>query len=104
MRLVHPQPARRDVTSNGGAVDSIGDTLHGEAGDDRFHTRDGEVDTIDCGAGQDVALLDGVDVIADATAENPNGSCEKVVRRAPRAGEDAPENATQSPAEDNAHA
>lgn len=57
------------------------DTLHGEQGDDVFRTRDGEPDVIDCGAGGDRALLDHVDVIADATAANPNGSCEVVKRR-----------------------
>ena len=28
-----------------------------------------------------MALLDNVDVITDATAANPNGSCEKVIRK-----------------------
>ncbi len=79
--------ARADVTPGpGGEVDQVGDTLHGGAGDDTFHTRDGEVDKIDCGDGNDVALLDTVDVIIDATAANPNGSCEKVVRKAHRVG------------------
>jgi hypothetical protein len=41
------------------------------------------VDRITCGDGYDVAQLDTVDVITDATAQNPNGSCEKVVRKAP---------------------
>jgi Ca2+-binding RTX toxin-like protein len=57
------------------------DTLHGEEGDDVFRTRDGEPDVIDCGAGSDRALLDRVDVIADATTASPNGSCEIVKRR-----------------------
>jgi Ca2+-binding RTX toxin-like protein len=72
---VHPGP--------NGELDTTGDTLDGGLGNDRFHTRDGEVDHITCGDGYDVAQLDTVDVITDATAENPNGSCEKVVRRAP---------------------
>jgi Ca2+-binding RTX toxin-like protein len=57
------------------------DTLHGEQGDDVFRTRDGEPDVIDCGPGRDRALLDRVDVIADATAANANGSCEVVNRK-----------------------
>src|SRR5437764_307084 len=73
---VHPGP--------NGEVDTAGDSLDGGPGNDRFHTRDGEVDRITCGDGNDVALLDTVDVITDATADNPNGSCEKVVRKAPR--------------------
>ena len=78
--------ARTDVTPGpAGEVDQVGDTLHGGAGNDRFHTRDGEVDRIDCGEGNDTALLDAVDVITDATDANPNGSCEKVVRKAPAA-------------------
>ena len=78
--------ARGDVQPGpDGAVDQNGDTLDGGPGNDRFHTRDGEVDRITCGDGYDVALLDTVDVITDATAADLNGSCEKVVRRAPRA-------------------
>ena len=53
--------------------------------------RDGEADVIDCGPGADTALLDFKDVIADATAQNPNGSCEVVNRRAPRPHEDRTE-------------
>jgi hypothetical protein len=64
------------------------DTLHGENGNDRFRTRDGEPDVIDCGAGHDVARLDAVDVIFDATAANPNGSCEVVKRAAPKPKDD----------------
>jgi Ca2+-binding RTX toxin-like protein len=76
---------RADVTPGpNGEVDQSGDALDGGPGNDRFHTRDGEVDHIACGDGFDVALLDTVDVIDDATAANPNGSCEKVVRSAPR--------------------
>ena len=37
--------------------------------------------------GVDRALLDGVDVITDATADNPKGSCETVVRKAPKRSE-----------------
>ena len=51
-------------------------------GNDTFKTRDGEADVIDCGPGVDTALLDFKDVIADATAQNPNGSCEVVNRAA----------------------
>ena len=76
--------ARADVTPGpGGATDTAGDTLDGGNGDDVFRTRDGEADRITCGAGTDRALLDTVDVIADATAADPNGSCEQVRRRAP---------------------
>ena len=74
--------ARGDVPGPG--VDQVGDTLDGGNGNDRFHTRDGEVDHMTCGDGNDTALLDNVDVITDATAENPKGSCETVVRHAPR--------------------
>ena len=77
------------------------DTLRGESGSDTFRTRDGEPDVIDCGAGKsDKALIDFVDVIVDATAANPKGSCETVTRAAPKAKEDAPENARESPADD----
>ena len=76
------------------------DTLHGEDGNDTFHTRDGEPDRIDCGNGKDSALLDFVDVIVDATPANPKGSCETVKRAAPKANEDAPENKRESPEDD----
>ncbi len=76
--------ARGDVSGPG---DTAADSLDGGAGNDRFHTRDGEADRITCGEGTDRAILDTVDVITDATAENPNGSCETVIRREPRSGD-----------------
>src|SRR5207244_7257425 len=82
--------ARGDVTPGpNGEVDTTGDTLDGGAGDDVIHTRDGEVDTVTCGPGDDRAILDDVDVIADATAANPDGSCEVVKRAAPTAADAA---------------
>jgi hypothetical protein len=63
--------------------DGAGDVVHGEAGNDVLHLRDGAPDRVDCGDGDDLALLDPADVIADATPENANGSCERVERREP---------------------
>ena len=91
--------ARNDVAPGPG-VDQVGDTLDGGNGNDRFRTRDGEVDRITCGDGNDRAFLDHVDVITDATAENPNGSCERVERRAPRPSGSAEEDANEAPAEE----
>jgi Ca2+-binding RTX toxin-like protein len=80
--------ARADVRPGpGGATDTTADTLDGGNGNDRFRVRDGEADRITCGEGRDRAVLDNVDVITDATAGNPNGSCERVDRRDPRPGE-----------------
>ena len=46
---------------------------------------------IDCGPDVDTAYLDFKDVIVDATAQNPNGSCEVVNReRRGKKGDDAP--------------
>ncbi len=59
------------------------DTVDGGPGNDVIHTRDGEADNVTCGDGRDRAKLDNVDVITDATPENPNGSCEKVERADP---------------------
>jgi hypothetical protein len=70
--------ARGDVRPGN---DQVGDTLDGGNGNDRFRTRDGEVDRITCGPGFDRAFLDGRDVISDSSATSPNGSCERVVRR-----------------------
>jgi hypothetical protein len=56
------------------------DSINGTDGDDKIDARDGAVDTGTCGAGDDVAKLDEDDVIADATEENPNRSCEHVFR------------------------
>jgi hypothetical protein len=64
-----------------------------------FRTRDGEVDRVTCGAGRDTAVLDGFDVIMDATAENPDGSCERVARKAPNPRDSASEDAEEAPAE-----
>ena len=86
---VHPGP--------NGEVDQSGDVLDGGPGDDTFRTRDGEVDKITCGDGNDTALLDTVDVITDATPANPNGSCERVVRQAPKPKDSKTEDAQQSP-------
>src|SRR5919199_531976 len=77
------------------------DRIFGGAGNDTFHTRDGEVDRIVCGPGDDTALLDQVDVILDASAANPNGSCERVVRKAPRPRDSRSEDAQQSPRDEH---
>jgi hypothetical protein len=82
-----------------GEVDGAGDALDGGPGNDTFRTRDGEVDKITCGEGNDLALLDTVDAITDATAANPNGSCEKVVRKAPKPKESRSEDAQEAPAD-----
>jgi Ca2+-binding RTX toxin-like protein len=68
--------AGADVITGGAGSDVI----TGGTGDDVIDARDGAVDTVTCGDGNDVAKLDVDDVIADATAENPNGSCETVLR------------------------
>src|SRR5207245_8027496 len=71
---VHPGP--------NGEVDQNGDSLDGGPGDDVIHTRDGEVDGVLCGPGNDTAILDKVDVIVEATPAYPNVSCEKLCRTA----------------------
>ena len=63
--------------------------------DQQTDTRDGEADTIDCGPGTDVALLDFKDVMTDAAA------CETVKRAAPRPVETKSEDNTQSEPEDS---
>jgi Ca2+-binding RTX toxin-like protein len=91
--------ARGDVAPGPG-VDQVGDTLDGGNGDDVFRTRDGEVDRITCGPGNDRALLDNVDVITDATAAAPNGSCETVERKKPKQGKSSKsEDVQESPKE-----
>jgi hypothetical protein len=42
-----------------------------------------------------------VDVITDATPDNLNGSCERVIRRAPKQKDSATEDATQAPKDAN---
>jgi hypothetical protein len=84
-----------------GPGDTAGDTLHGGNGNDRFHTRDGEQDNIDCGDGHDRVLADLQDVIVDATPTNLNGSCEVVIRAEPNSTDQNEENKFQSPREDN---
>ena len=64
------------------------DRVDGGNGDDTIHVRDGEADEVTCGEGVDTAKLDELDVITDATEENPNGSCETVVRAAPAPDDD----------------
>jgi Ca2+-binding RTX toxin-like protein len=65
--------AIRDVD---GPNDELGDIVRGGAGDDRIAVRDGERDVVNCGDGNDLALLDFKDVIED-------GSCEQIRRRPP---------------------
>jgi hypothetical protein len=76
----------------------VADTLDGGEGDDVLRARDGEADKITCGPGVDRALLDGVDVITDATDTNPKGSCEIVVRKAPKTNESRSEDREETPA------
>jgi hypothetical protein len=91
---------RADVTPGpNGEVDPNGDTLDGGFGNDVFHTRDGEIDHITCGDGFDRAQLDTVDVIDDATAAHPDGSCEKVRRAEPRGKEGVEEEGAREPKE-----
>ena len=52
------------------------DYIVGRAGNDVFHVRDGEADTVDCGDGNDVVLADFKDKVA--------ANCEVVKRRVPR--------------------
>ena len=60
--------ARRDVHGRG---DLSGDTIRGDAGDDRIRVRDGEQDIVNCGEGNDSAFLDLKDKIEDATHAQP---------------------------------
>jgi len=89
--------ARKDVTPGPGAgVDTVADRLHGGPGDDRFRTRDGEADRVDCGDGDNVAVLDPADVIVDASATDANGTCEIVHSAAPAQRGGADEDAQES--------
>ena len=56
-------------------------------------------DVITCGDGYDVVQADELDVISDKTDTNANGSCEKVVRRAPRPNEGVEPNGQREPKE-----
>lgn len=47
------------------------DVLLGGPGNDLFRARDGSVDTVDCGAGRDIAIVDRVDITR---------RCERVIR------------------------
>jgi Ca2+-binding RTX toxin-like protein len=91
--------ARADVAPGPG-VDQVGDSLDGGNGNDVLRTRDGEVDRITCGPGDDVALLDNVDVITDATAASPSGSCEVVKRKGARAAGSHGEDVQEAPKHD----
>ncbi len=54
------------------------DSVNAGGGDDVVQAQDGTKDVVRCGAGDDTAKLDAGDVIADATADDPDGSCEDV--------------------------
>ena len=74
-----------------GPGDIAGDTVSGDEGNDVIRVRDGELDVVSCGTGFDKAILDDADVIAGATAAQPDGDCERVKRAEPRPGEDLEE-------------
>jgi hypothetical protein len=76
------------------------DEVSGDDGNDTLKLADKFADTATCGAGNDTAVLDMVDVITDATAASPNGSCEQVIRKAPKASDSKTEDAQQAPAEE----
>jgi hypothetical protein len=63
-----------DLTGLGGQ-----DLFLGGGGDDTIHARDGEVDTIACGAGNDVVFADTGDIVFEDGADN---HCETVNRPA----------------------
>jgi Ca2+-binding RTX toxin-like protein len=56
------------------------DKVNAGGGDDTVQARDGSKDAVVCGAGDDTVKLDAGDVIADATEDDSNGSCEDVQR------------------------
>jgi Ca2+-binding RTX toxin-like protein len=51
---------------------TAGDVFEGGSGNDDIFSRDGKRDRVDCGAGRDIAKVDGKDRVA--------GNCERVVR------------------------
>jgi Tol biopolymer transport system component len=75
----------RDLLNGGLQNDTLDggpnrDVLDGDLGDDHIDAVDGQPDRVTCGPGTDTAQLDTVDVITDATAQHPKGSCEAVRR------------------------
>jgi Ca2+-binding RTX toxin-like protein len=66
-----------DVAYGGAGADTIdggpgSDRVFGEDGDDDITTRDGQGDTVDCGAGKDVARVDA------APVDNVRRNCERI--------------------------
>jgi hypothetical protein len=85
--------ARVDVTVIG---DPDGDELAGGEGGDRFFVRDGEIDKVHCGGGNDRVRADQFDQV--------DNDCEQVDRRDITSldqVEDQEENRTENPPEDN---
>jgi Ca2+-binding RTX toxin-like protein len=82
--------ARGDVdpAATPDAPDTVGDSLHGDAGNDRFHVRDGEKDTVECGEGQDRVSADRLDEVG--------ADCERVNRADPRPVEEGDEGDAES--------
>lgn len=79
----------KDAEDVGALPDNTGDTVRGGAGDDKIYTRDGERDTVTCGAGTDTAYLDYQDQLTD-------GSCENAWRAAPASMKDTGKEVAQS--------
>lgn len=62
------------VVNGGDGADTItggpaADTLNGDAGNDVIDARDGVADVVDCGAGDDRALVDPVDAVSNCEAD-----------------------------------
>ena len=71
-----------ELSASGGNDTIIGgtgqDKLDGGAGNDTIDAADGEPDRIDCGRGNDVAIVDRVDVIVSDSIPYPDAGCETV--------------------------
>jgi hypothetical protein len=68
-----PVPATIDGGSGGDVLTGgpLADTIRGGDGDDRIFARDGVVDTIDCGVGDDRAVVDANDVVTNCEVDAP---------------------------------
>lgn len=82
----HLYGGKGDDTLTGGSgndefTDWLGeDTMIGGSGDDTFHADDTEYDdSISCGAGYDVAFVDGPSEISDWGTDGESTSCEQVI-------------------------
>ncbi|HEX8085044.1 MAG TPA: calcium-binding protein [Solirubrobacteraceae bacterium] len=95
-------PGRDDIfgDSTSGNCGGYGQSCTVPFGNDTIDARDGEVDNVDCGVGEDTAVVDAIDVVAGCERVDAGGGANPVVPGAvdPKTGDDPRSSGPVTPA------